>query len=461
MDFSQTSVFWDNPHEIVNNRKFDTAIRDSFSQPIKTSKELLGPDERLLMHVVADLPTSTILKEDPDHYPKLLLQILLNPENIKINRNSRDHEKVVLQTVALTYEMQMNFCHQGNMTYMRNDIIRKVVEQQLPVTSLILALLEVGDRLTQTITQSNKMYSPKYSGLSEADRMSTFFSLNRVSYNDLGLEFRWTHKYLIIGLSGEWYIMPKSVLLMYQNKICDLISVLLMCLFSEEITLPRYSYDIVVDFIKEGCNLGIQYKNKFFNIVKVLEGLVTGENLIQIEEWSNKDFLKGIVNDLYDKTGFGYFGSTLESILKEGSIPLRQEISCLSKIFGHPIVDMEAGAKSLYQKTNEDTEIDMSYVLTCVNHCKADYIQKSCIKYKKWPPAELPSINTPKGLQMAFIHGRDPDSNFIIRGRYGATLIADYVFVVILPNMRFSKLENIIHTLFERQDRLYIKINCN
>lgn len=128
---------------------------------------------------------------------------------------------------------------------------------------------------------------------------------------------------------------------------------------------------------------------------------------------------------------------------------MRHELMCLSKVLGHPFVAMKEGSRSLFQSTNERLEIDMRKVLRCIDYFKRDYIKKHIHKFKKWPPARLTPPHTPKGLAMAFIHNVDPD-NLQNIAKHGATDISDYIYVELLPNMQFHKLENIIPHLKDK-----------
>nr|UHR49767.1 MAG: RNA-dependent RNA polymerase [Hangzhou altica cyanea chuvirus 1] len=343
----------------------------------------------------------------------------------------------------------MEFCQEANHTFMKDNIINMIKSQKTDLPLEIHNLIIVADKFTHIINQSNHMYHPRYRKLSEEDKILTFKKLNVITLPDIDMTLGWTHKYLYLYLQGELYICPKSILLMYHNKLADAISVLLLAYFSQGINLPEYTYRHTLEFIIEMIELLLTYKNSYFTIIKALEGLVTGETLVEIEGWDNKEFLIGIDNELHRETSFEYYSSKLRTFIINCPIPLRHELACLSKLLGHPLVDMEKGAQKLFEKTNDPIPINLENVLACINHCKADYIKKSVSRHKKWPPSTIISSSAPKALVYAKLYGKDPDCLWI-RSRYGSVKIQDYVFVELLPNMVFSKLENIIPYLKDK-----------
>lgn len=150
-----------------------------------------------------------------------------------------------------------------------------------------------------------------------------------------------------------------------------------------------------------------------------------------------------------EKTGFDYTGSNLQNILISVDSPFRHELMCLSKVTGHPLVDMRQGSLRLYQKTNEVFEINMNHVLSCINHIKESYVKNHILRFSKWPPTQLNSNMAPIALMQAFIRNVDRNSKFI-EETYGKVQTRDYVFVDVLPNMRFEKLDPIIPYLKDK-----------
>ena len=61
----------------------------------------------------------------------------------------------------------------------------------------------------------------------------------------------------------------------------------------------------------------------------------------------NNTFLLGILDDLLEEYNITLESTQFLDLLKSVSIPLRHELGCLSKILGHPFVDLEKGTRKL------------------------------------------------------------------------------------------------------------------
>lgn len=91
----------------------------------------------------------------------------------------------------------------------------------------------------------------------------------------------------------------------------------------------------------------------------------------------------------------------------------------------------------------------MDHVLQCTNYIKQSYIKNHVLRFSRWPPCQLNSPATPPDLLHAYLGSVDPDSRLIVE-KYGKTSPRDYVFVDLLPNMRFEKLDPIIPHLKDK-----------
>lgn len=310
-------------------------------------------------------------------------------------------------------------------------------------------LLIIASMLSEIIDKSQYMFNPKYVTMKLFDYRKEMKRICHASIPMSNTTFYWSESLLYIHINGQWFRQPRSVLLMYHNKICDLISVLLYASYSEDVDQPIGSFDATITFILEMAKLLIKYKNDAFHIFKVLEGLVTAETLITIEKWPNTEFLNNLITDLHKKTSFDYDKSSLKQIIIEADVPFRHNLGCLSKILGHPLVSMCMGSESLHKKVTHKIDTTLSKVQDCVNYAKRDYIKKHVQKYKKWPPAEMLPPEAPKALVLSQIYGKYPDCKWITE-KYGRTDILHYEQVQLLQNLEFNELENILPYLKDK-----------
>lgn len=228
-------------------------------------------------------------------------------------------------------------------------------------------------------------------------------------------------------------------------------SVLFYTVAAQGNALDTNAYDIVLQTINIYILITyhLRYKEKFYTLAKTLESLCVAESLLEIEEWTNKEFLFSLSTELENEMLFDYLNSELRQILVTVSTHFRHELCCLSKLLGHPFVDMETGSYDLFCKVQESLTIDMIKVTECINYVKENYIRNHILRYGKWPPVEFISSNAPKPFLMACMLNKDPHSPDIER-IYGKVYIDQYSYIDLKPNMIFSKLENYIPYLRDK-----------
>lgn len=163
---------------------------------------------------------------------------------------------------------------------------------------------------------------------------------------------------------------------MIHNKLCDLLSVLVLAAVTPHRIYERDIYPITVRCIKERTRLAIVHKKNFFKIAKCMEPIAIGETLRRIEGRGNSQFLKTVVSGMSEDRIFEYEGSRYQDIMREASIPITHELACLSKLMGHPFCDIEATAADLHQKVHEERPVNLGMVLESVNQAKQDFIGK-------------------------------------------------------------------------------------
>jgi hypothetical protein len=84
------------------------------------------------------------------------------------------------------------------------------------------------------------------------------------------------------------------------------------------------------------------------------------ETLLHCDEWINDEFLE--CQRVSDKHVGDYKSSSLSQILVSCSTSFRHEIACLSKLFGHPIMDIKQGVLELYDKTLRTREVNQRLI---------------------------------------------------------------------------------------------------
>lgn len=451
MNISQRQVSYDVPSSLVYDRKFDTAIRqsqlDSFFERVDFPERRTKDDNLLLMNVKVE----EIVREPTPHlYTEILSKILASSEAGVINKSPNNVDiKKMMDLSEKVLSIQLQYIMEGVDPSVKKDHVHKLFTRlrEQDVDPLVANLLNAAHSVSIMIEDSYLVNKYKLDNTEDALEIAKTCKSALLEYLDYDVS--WSRRLCAFTKENSTSIMPKSYMLLIHNKLCDLSSVVIMSHIQAGSALPLTIKDTIVDFCKVMCTYARTYKNKFFEITKALESLVTGETLKRVEKWRNDEFLKLVCEELIDATGFDYTDSDLCYILKNNPIEVISELSCLSKLFGHPLVNMEGGARAIHKKATETYKLDYKKIVECTCYIKEAYVQQYITRYNRWPPHSITSKLAPLALRMAALYGEYHNSP-AIQKRFGEVKIMDFVYVELKPDLKFSKLENAIPYLKDK-----------
>lgn len=455
---SQTKVSFDIPSTIVYEKKFDTAIRGSHIEQhysrIRQGNDTL--DDRL----TSSLPNYPINQQSHDVSCATHARIMLDLYNKhEMDDSMKLHNKDVpartqrminlafdnleLQTYYLNHKNQLPSKQRA---FKELGTIRKLETEQL---SYLNCLLDYSDWLMGVINASNTMYADYYRDLGEDDYIRDLSARNSAEYKPLSLMISWSHNYCVIRHQGYAVLLPKSYILLLHNKASDLISIVLYAKLARHSSMPRNFPTLILDTCLELWQTVVDYGQDGFTICKCLEALASAEALCAVEEWENTEFLRVVTKDLYNDTGYDYKTSSLRHIWRNQSPATMHELACLSKIAGHPLVDMEGGALAIHKYTTEQYELNYDKINECTCYVKQNYVRNYVLRYGKWPSHVITSAAAPDAIKYGSLTNSDPEG-FAMKSKYGPIHISDYNYVELLPDQKFNKLENVIPHLKDK-----------
>nr|UVF62174.1 MAG: RNA-dependent RNA polymerase [Bat faecal associated chuvirus 1] len=451
---SQTKHLFETPHALVFERKLDTALRqttlDCFKERLIYNKCTLD-DKLILMHYSKF--EIELFKYENIVYPLILQKLLNKSLNGTILGNIKSRN-----TYNRRYEARCDI--------FRHSINSLLIKYELPNKSKILAgmhkfleennesifvqnLLCILKEMNKLVEITNRMHKYSTRNMEEDDYLHRVCRINKYDCPFGLANYKWSSRLLSIDINNDTYIMPRHYLLLIHNKLSDLTSLLVFSRSCAQSIFPSDMENLLIEFIQIIIKLALKYKNKVFTIMKTLESIVIAENLADIESWPNSEFLENTVNDLKQDIGFDYYNSELEQFLHYQIPIVRQEFGCLSKLIGHPLVNMKTGAENIQKKTNIQHEIDPNIMTLACCHLKQSYIKNHILKHGIWPPCEINSLSCPEYLTLSRQKNIDPGSPEI-RTRFPTQNIEHYIFIDILPNLRFDYLENCIPYLKDK-----------
>nr|AJG39080.1 polymerase [Shuangao Fly Virus 1] len=448
IDESQTQIKFTNPSNLIFERKFDTAMREShmirFMRRIK--EENISREDRVILENKKF--NADNVKFDESLYARILNDILRRDKvsRIEVNQSKiKTITRIIRNNLTLQTDFQIETIKIPLWKMTRKRKFQEYLNN-VQIPAHLAHMISLVDKINTIVDKLNDAYHYKIHGLEDDEYVSYCIRKNRLIIDD-DLELYWNKEYLFCSYKDDLYLLPRVYILMIHNKLCDLISVLVLSMYSNQSVFPHDSTDRIVNFVLELCSLFLRFKRKFFSISKVIEALCYAETLLEVEEWRNVEFLSEICSGLLE-INFDYMTSDLRTYIITASAEFRHELCCLSKIVGHPLVDMEAGAKAIHKKVTEEYNLTVEQLVRCECYIKQNYIRNHILTGRGWPPVNIDQ-GAPETLKTAWIKNLDPDAD-ALKKKYKPIDIMDYMFVEILPNLMFNKLENIIPHLKDK-----------
>ncbi|AJG39074.1 polymerase [Wuhan Mosquito Virus 8] len=451
MNISQRQVSYDVPSSLVYDRKFDTAIRQSQIDGFFLRMEIperLNKDDHILLRNINE--EDIVRSPTPHLYTEILSRILTSSEAGIINKSPHNVDmKKMMDLSEKALSIQLQYIMEGVDSSVKKNHAHKILTKlrEQDVDPLVANLLNAAHCISIMIEDSYVVNKYKLDNTENAAEILKNCKSSLLEYLDYTVN--WSRKLCAFTKDGQTYIMPKSYMLLIHNKLCDLSSVIIMLQLQAGGAMPATIKETVVDFCKVMCEYARDSRAFVISKNLFLYVLVTGETLKRVERWKNDEFLKLVCEELMEATGFDYTSSELCFILRANPIEVISELSCLSKLFGHPLVNMEGGARAIHKKATESYKLDYRKIVECMCYIKEAYVQQYITRYKKWPPHTITSKLAPLPLRMAALYGEYYNSPSITE-RFGHAQIMDFVFVELRPDLKFSKLENAIPYLKDK-----------
>ncbi|APG78818.1 RNA-dependent RNA polymerase [Wenling chuvirus-like virus 1] len=441
------------PHHLVFERKFDIALRKSHANEVK--KRMLTPnlnrDDHLLLKsmTAAGMPL-----EAADWAVNRNIWPHLYKEAVEYIRRTPTRPLLAAQLAQAArkcLEIQLEWNNHKNDTAFKGPIPDFATDMEAmyrnhPTMRMMTSVLPRLDDLVNRIPVSNK---PKPYNLDWDTHQQALAPQCWMELKPLGCRVAWSGRSCAILYKGVAHILPRDYLLMIHNKLADIISISLLAISTpDEVYDGENLLDRTTEMFWELAKLAVQYKGKYFRIMKVLESLVIAETLVKEEGRKNDVFLRTVTEDLETDTGYDYQNSRLKDILLEVCTPLQHEFACLSKVMGHPFCDLELGAADLHQKTTEPRLVVPARVLQCVRYAKENFIRNYILRYERWPLVEI-SPQAPLSLVQAALTNLDPKSRKHVKD-FGPVRLHDYDHIELLPVEEFDYLDNFIPYVKDR-----------
>lgn len=448
-EFGQNALPKFNYHEMVIEKKLDRALRNTDViqfQNVCESDTLKLQGDMLLIH--ENLPSRNDVFYTPDMYGYILEKIYNYGAPTK---STVEHVRVIRPIIDKVVSYQLGYMHKHNHHSSREKCL-KGLETFLSIgnfPSTIYKLLHFGQIFSNIIVKMAQLDDLR--GQTPEEYLVAARLINHHDVPDLKLQFYWSRNLLLMNDTENniSYVGPKDMSLLICNKLNDLCSVYLYTVYAQKTVFPANSFKILDLFIRELIRLCLKYKSDFFVIMKSLEAIINAEILVDVEDWENYEFLFAVSRDLIESVKYKYLGSKLCRIIRMATPNYKYELGCLSKILGHPYVDMAGGAESLFTKGTHYYEIDMKMVEKTVCYAKENFIKNYYARHKKWPPVIL-HTGVSKLIEYSCLRNLDPRSRLIPSQYRMDHNISDYHFVELQQCEDFKYLEQFIPYLKDR-----------
>lgn len=453
---SQRKVFFRNPDSLVFDRKLDTAIRSSTCHEWYT-RIVLDNDTRnkedVLFKLLLDNKTNLndeIIRQSINRniWPYILRDILQQTNTITSSKELNFADILTVAKKIIGVQLSSMYQNVSHPSMLKNiDHIETWLRDISAYNPILQSMLVMMHDMTIIVDKrGNKLPEEDYMCLDftyQPDGCCT-----TTKWMLYPIKFIWTRTYACIEYRDYISIVPAPYVLLIHNKLADIFSVLMYAHFSSGTTLDADALDRTVEFLISLNESLLSIRDKQYDLVKALEAVCVGLTLHELEGKQNIEFLNVLLEDVFDKTKIYMNEQHWYMILQDASIPMRHELCCLSKVFGHPFVDMYLGQEKLYLNTTEQIELSDTLILKSIAAAKRSFIKTYIYKYHKWPPV-VDNTLTPR-LKTAKSRSMDPDSAIFLREYNSDVSLEDYGKVELLPCEIFTKLENYIPYLKDK-----------
>ncbi|APG78770.1 RNA-dependent RNA polymerase [Sanxia atyid shrimp virus 4] len=432
-----------NPEHLITMRKLDLALKDG--PALKLKHDIRNNINTVSRRVLETHTTSQDLLDastSVNIWPLLLLKIITDSNyGTYYNKHNQDTSSRSLNIARQLLTIQTNWMNQHNFDITApefKETFKTWCDKSFMSDPLLANLLFLEDLFSSAVEMSGQV---SFLLRKKKNRLTPRLISNKtfMIIKQLDLFICWSNGLVFLRHNKQGYIHQRQFLLLIHNKLCDLLSVYLLSKFTENVCFDVTAQKQVIDLIEEMCNLSIRYGNDYFDIIRTLEGITTGEILMSEEDWRNDSLIQSIHQDLLD-VNFCYIGSRLQQILTYASTPLKHELSGLSKITGHPIVDEEGTAERAYERANKVKSLNYLAINSSRNLAVESYIRSYILKHRKWPPCII-QPEAGKWLHSAKERNLDP-YHPNIQKQYGSGTFEEFTYVDLEP---VKELDQLLH----------------
>ncbi|AVM87275.1 L protein [Wenling fish chu-like virus] len=436
----------ESPEAIVNDRKLSVALRDSTTYQIleDIKQGLSNLNTRcLLFHNTPEVILSA--RRDSNLWPEILSDILLTRVNkVEYTTPKNDTYDRVRRLVKENMEFQHTYMTSNSIINSAPDLqewLVRVCSSDTLMRNLVQLEEEVSDLVERIGTFPSMLRDHEFRECTAKLRRAS-----KGHVNSIQLRASWSKNAVMFRFNGSDWILPIQYILLIHNKLCDLLSSLLLIQNTAGVAYEHDARERVLDFVSELTHLALT-EIGFFDIAKSLEGLIISEILRREETWINTELYDSIVQE-FGALDYEYDGSRLQEILMACSTPLLHELGGLSKITGHPLIDTARTAGTAETRACKPVTVDYYAIQMSRNIAVETFIRNYYARNGKWPPVEI-DAEAPVALQEAYRLQKEPGSSMIKR-RHGVIRTEDYVYVSLGKVLEFNQLEHYLQYLKDK-----------
>lgn len=316
--------------------------------------------------------------------------------------------------------------------------------------NVINSCLQVADEL-HTVMQECRGYYDE-NNISEIEIDTRQIKYKRVVLKSFrGASVIFLGNYSIISYGGFCEFHNTDYLRMMFAKALDLSSVILTAWLYSGVNYSDNFWEKIISIIDFSCRMFPRYGSDAYTILKSLEGFSDGLVLLREETWLNDELIQNVwdslvENNLVDEAEFR--NSEWYRLLNQFTTPELFEIGGISKLMGHPDIDVQLGLTKLYNRTRRDIPIDIDASIQLSNSLLYDYCKVHFAKHKRWPIMEILETAKPQ-FAYCVLHNKWLTNRSVVE-RFGRTVTADWVHVFMGHNRKFDYVDSVIPLLGDK-----------
>ncbi|APG78798.1 RNA-dependent RNA polymerase [Hubei myriapoda virus 8] len=331
-----------------------------------------------------------------------------------------------------------------------------IPKEILHAFSMVQDLTNVMDRI--------RLYYDNNKVTEESDDSRKTYQTEKISMKTItNATITFLGSLVILDIDGYIELHVVDYLKMMFNKAMDCASTLLLAWLLSGVCYTNEFFSKIIKLLKLVYQYFPKNGNDAYTVLKAFNGIADGLALEREEDWINTELIDDLWTSLLDLQGLSRNRENDQLIILLKTFETQElfEVGGLSKLYGHPDIQVSMGLNKLYQRSHKEIEISSDDAVTLANHLLLQYCHAHFLRNHRWPIMTLLPGTNPAFVECILKNMWITDPR--ITTRFGTIHLKDWSSVYMGQNDYFDYVDAIVPILADKavalpRSRIYQKL---